>query len=368
MPVLLDPTRAPILSELLRAVPGGLVQAVVSGTGLNKDPLIAGLGSLANANELEISFIVHPKYLEHLSRTRACAVIVLPEIEEKLAQATPAPHFARIVCKHPYLLYARISQWFEWARRPAYESGIHPSAIVDPTASISPSAFIGPHAVIGARCRIGAMTQIGAGCVLGDDVDIGASSVLYPRVTIYYGVKVGDRAIIHSGVVLGADGFGFAPDPSLSKGAWGKIPQLGVVLVGHDVEIGANTTIDRGALDNTVVGDGVKIDNQVMIGHNCQIGAHTAIAACVGIAGSTIIGSRCTIGGMAGISGHLLIGDDVHISGGTGVIASIEQPGRYTGVYPFAEHKEWQRNAAVITQLSGLRKRLRALEREQVSD
>ena len=364
MPVLLDPTRAPLLSELLRAVPGGLVQHVVS-AGLHEDPRISGLGSLAHASELEISFIVHPKYLDHLTRTRACAVIVLPEIEEKLALASPAPQFTRIVCKHPYLLYARISQWFEWARRPAYEPGIHASSVVDPTAIISPSARIGPHVVIGARCVVGPMTQIGAGCFLGDDVEIGSSSVLYPRVSIYYGVKVGDRAIIHSGVVLGADGFGFAPDPSLSKGAWGKIPQLGAVLVGHDVEIGANTTIDRGALDNTIVGDGVKIDNQVMIGHNCVIGAHTAIAACVGIAGSTVIGSRCTIGGMAGISGHLVIGDDVHISGGTGIIASIDQPGRYTGVYPFAEHKEWQRNAAVITQLSGMRKRLRTLERDE---
>lgn len=364
MPVLLDPARAPTLSQLLRAVPGGLVQSVVPGSGHNTDPLIAGLGSLAHASELEISFIVHPKYLDHLARTRACTVIVLPEIEEKLSQSDPPVLFTRVVCKHPYLLYARIAQWFEWARRPAYEPSIHPSAIVDPTAIIDPSALIGPHAVIGARCVVGAMTQIGAGCILGDDVEIGASSVLYPRVSIYYGVKVGDRAIIHSGAVLGADGFGFAPDPTLSKGAWGKIPQLGVVLIGHDVEIGANSTIDRGALDNTIVADGVKIDNHVMIGHNCQIGAHTAIAACVGIAGSTVIGARCTIGGMAGISGHLVIGDDVHISGGTGVISSIDTPGRYTGVYPFAEHKEWQRNAAVITQLSTLRKRVRSLERE----
>jgi UDP-3-O-[3-hydroxymyristoyl] glucosamine N-acyltransferase len=341
-----------------------LVQSVVPGSGHITDPLIAGLGSLAHASELEISFIVHPKYLDHLARTRACTVIVLPEIEEKLSQSDPPVLFTRVVCKHPYLLYARIAQWFEWARRPAYEPSIHPSAIVDPTALIDPSALIGPHAVIGARCVVGAMTQIGAGCTLGDDVEIGASSVLYPRVSIYYGVKVGDRAIIHSGAVLGADGFGFAPDPTLSKGAWGKIPQLGVVLIGHDVEIGANSTIDRGALDNTIVADGVKIDNHVMIGHNCQIGAHTAIAACVGIAGSTVIGARCTIGGMAGISGHLVIGDDVHISGGTGVISSIDTPGRYTGVYPFAEHKEWQRNAAVITQLSTLRKRVRSLERE----
>ncbi|MDO9024362.1 UDP-3-O-(3-hydroxymyristoyl)glucosamine N-acyltransferase [Zwartia sp.] len=364
MPVLLDPARAPSLSELLRAVPSGLVQRVVPGIDQNADPRIAGLGSLANANSLEISFIVHPKYLEHLTRTQACAVIVLPEIEDKLVDSVPPPTFARVVCKHPYLLYARISQWFDWARQPALEPSIHPTAIVDASAEISPSVSVGPHVVIGARCKVGAMTQLGAGCVLGDDVEIGASSILYPRVCIYYGVKVGDRAILHSGVVLGADGFGFAPDPSLSKGAWGKIPQLGTVLIGNDVELGANTTIDRGALDNTIVEDGVKIDNHVMIGHNCKIGTHTAIAACVGIAGSTTIGARCTVGGMAGISGHLNIGDDVHISGGTGVIASISEPGRYTGVYPFAEHKEWQRNAAVISQLSSMRKRIRALERE----
>jgi UDP-3-O-[3-hydroxymyristoyl] glucosamine N-acyltransferase len=337
---------------------------MVPGLQLNADPRIAGLGSLEHASALEISFIVHPKYLDHLARTRACAVIVLPEIEEKLSQAVPPPLFARVVCKHPYLLYARIAQWFEWARRPAYEPSIHPSAIVDPSAQIDPSALIGPHAVIGARCTIGAMSQIGAGCILGDDVQIGASSVLFPKVSIYYGVTIGDRAIIHSGVVLGADGFGFAPDPTLSKGAWGKIPQLGGVLIGHDVEIGANTTIDRGALDNTILSDGVKIDNQVMIGHNCQIGSHTAIAACVGIAGSTVIGARCTIGGMSGISGHLVIADDVHFSGGTGVITNIDTPGRYTGVYPFAEHKEWQRNAAVVSQLATLRKRVRTLERE----
>lgn len=364
MPVLLDPVRAPHLSELLHAVPNGLVQKVVPGLYTNADPKIAGLGSLANAKSLEISFIVHPKYLEHLSRTQACAVIVLPEIEEKLSSTSPEPSFARVVCKHPYLLYARIAQWFDWARQPAREPSIHPTAIVDPSALIASSVSIGPHVVIGARCKVGAMSQIAAGCIIGDDVDIGASSIIYPRVSIYYGVKIGDRAIIHSGAVLGADGFGFAPDPSLSKGAWGKIPQLGTVLLGNDVEVGANTTIDRGALDNTIIEDGVKIDNQVMIGHNCKIGAHTAIAACAGIAGSTTIGTRCIIGGMVGISGHLTIGDDVNISGGTGVIANILQPGRYTGVYPFAEHKDWQRNAAVVSQLSTMRKRIRALERE----
>jgi len=176
-------------------------------------------------------------------------------------------------------------------------------------------------------------------------------------------VRIGARAILHSGVVLGADGFGFAPDPTLGQGAWGKIAQLGGVRIGDDVEIGANTTIDRGALEDTEIGDGVKLDNQIMLGHNVRVGEHTAMAACVGVAGSTVIGSRCTIGGAAMLSGHLTLADDVHISGGTAVTSNILQPGRYTGVYPYAEHGEWQRNAAVLQQLSQLRRRLRALEK-----
>jgi len=364
MPVLLNPDRAPALSELLRAIPGGLVQSVVPGVSPWTDPRIAGLGSLAHAGPDEITFIVHPKYLDQLDSTRACTVIVLPEIEDRLSQLPmPAP-FARVVCKHPYLLYARIAQWFDWARQPAREISIHPSAVVDPTAQLDQSVTVGPHVVIGARCKIGAMTQISAGCVLGADIEIGASSMLHPRVTIYDAVKIGARAIIHSGAVLGADGFGFAPDPTLARGAWGKIPQLGSLIIGNDVEIGANTTVDRGALENTILEDGVKLDNQIMIAHNCRIGAHTAMAACVGVAGSTTIGARCTIGGAAMVSGHLTIGDDVHVSGGTAVTANVSKPGRYTGVFPFAEHIDWQRNAAVIQQLSTLRKRLRKLEKD----
>lgn len=364
MPVLLNPDRAPRLSELLKAVPGGLVINTVDGIGQWQNPVIAGVGSLANAGSNEISFIVHPKYLDQLASTQACAVIVLPEIEEKLATSPEPVKFARIVCKHPYLLYARIAQWFDWAKQPARELSIHPTAVVDPSAMIARSVTIGPYAVIGPRCKIDEMSQIGAGCVIGSDVAIGASSLLHPRVTIYEGVKIGLRAIIHSGAVLGADGFGFAPDPSLAKGAWGKIPQLGSLLIGNDVEIGANTTVDRGALENTILEDGVKLDNQIMIGHNCKIGAHTAMAACVGVAGSTTIGSRCTIGGAAMVSGHLTIGDDVHVSGGTAVTANVSKPGRYTGVFPFSEHADWQKNAAVLQQLSSLRKRLRVLERD----
>lgn len=364
MPVLLNPDRAPTLSELLRAIPGGLVQKVVPGTGSWENPVISGIGSLANAGSGEVSFIVHPKYLDQLAQTKACAVIVLPEIDEQLSLAPGAASFARIVCKHPYLLYARIAQWFDWARQPARETAIHPSAVIDPTSVIAKSVTIGPFAVIGPRCKIEAMAHISAGCVLGADIQIGPSSLLHPRVTIYDGVVIGARAIIHSGAVLGADGFGFAPDPTLARGAWGKIPQLGSLIIGNDVEIGANTTVDRGALENTVLEDGVKLDNQIMIAHNCHIGAHTAMAACVGVAGSTTIGARCTIGGASMISGHLTIGDDVHVSGGTAITANVTKPGRYTGVFPFAEHTDWQKNAAVLQQLSALRKRLRKLEKD----
>jgi len=190
--------------------------------------------------------------------------------------------------------------------------------------------------------------------------------LLHARVTLYHGVRVGDRAILHAGVVLGADGFGFAPDPR-TPGAWAKIAQLGGVQIGDDVEIGANTTVDRGAVEDTVLGHGVKLDNQIMIGHNCRIGDHTAMAACVGVAGSTTMGQRCVIGGAAMFGGHLTLGDDVHISGGTAVTSDILKAGRYTGVFPVAEHGAWQHNAAVIGQLAQLRKRLRAAERQAAS-
>ena len=354
MPVLLDLDRAPRLSELLKSIPAGLVQGVFAGDQKDSDPQIAGIGSLSSAGETEISFIVHSKYLEQLYLTQAAVVIVLPEINEALASALPetdglaelANRFVRVVSPHPYLLYARLAQWFDSARQPRFVPGIHPTACIDVSAQVSTSALIGPHAVIGARSVIG------------------ASSVIHPRVSVYDGVKIGSRAIVHSGAVLGADGFGFAPDSTLGKGAWGKIPQLGGLLIGDDVEIGANTTIDRGALENTIIEDGVKLDNQIMIAHNCRVGAHTAMAACVGVAGSTTIGQRCTIGGASMLSGHLILGDDVHISGGTAVTANVLKPGRYTGVFPFAEHAEWQKNAAVIGQLSQLRKRLRILERD----
>ncbi|CAB3823277.1 UDP-3-O-(3-hydroxymyristoyl)glucosamine N-acyltransferase [Achromobacter sp. SIMBA_011] len=365
MPVLLDLARAPTLEALLSAAnTQGMDWRISAPAGA--DPLrVCGIGTLASASGHEISFLANPKYQSQLAATQAGAVIVSADVAETLeAAGADRPRFTLVVCKHPYLLYARVAQWFDAARRPALPASTHPSAVVAPDAHIEEDVRIGPNCVIESGARIGRGSVLGAGCVIGVGSSIGPDSRLHAHVTLYEGVKIGARAIIHSGAVLGADGFGFAPDPSLGKGAWGKIPQLGGVTVGDDVEIGANTTIDRGALEDTVVGNGVKLDNQIMVAHNCRIGAYTAIAACVGVAGSTTIGERCTIGGAAMLSGHLTLGDDVHISGGTAVTSNISKPGRYTGVYPYAEHGEWQRNAAVIQQLAQLRRRLRTLEKD----
>lgn len=364
MPVLLDPARAPTLEALLSAADTRGMNWRISAPVGAGSVRVCGIGTLASASGQEISFLANPKYQSQLAATQAGAVIVSAEVAETLEAAGPdRPRFALVVCPHPYLLYARVAQWFDAARRPVLPAATHATAVVAADARIEEGARIGPHCVIESGARIGRGTVLGPGCVIGAGASIGPDSRLHARVTLYEGVKIGARAIIHSGAVLGADGFGFAPDPSLGQGAWGKIAQLGGVSVGDDVEIGANTTIDRGALEDTVVADGVKLDNQIMVGHNVRIGAYTAIAACVGVAGSTIIGERCTIGGAAMLSGHLTLGDDVHISGGTAVTSNISKPGRYSGVYPYAEHGEWQRNAAVIQQLARLRRRVRTLEK-----
>jgi UDP-3-O-[3-hydroxymyristoyl] glucosamine N-acyltransferase len=364
MPVLLDPAFALRLDALLeQADTRGLSYQIV-GVEMQALPIIAGIGTLASAGKSEISFLANPRYQQQLSVTQAAAVIVGSDVSESLSEIAPLPGFTRIVCTNPYLLYARITQWFDRARRPVLPAGVHPTAVVSPHAHIAADAIIGPHCVIEEGARIGSGTQLGVGCVVGRRSEIGSNCLLYARVSLYDGVRIGDRAIIHSGAVLGADGFGFAPDPTLGAGAWGKIAQLGGVWVGDDVEIGANTTIDRGALEDTTIGSGVKLDNQIMIAHNVRIGANTAVAACVGIAGSTTVGERCTIGGASMLSGHLTLANDVHISGGTAVTSNIATPGRYTGVYPYAEHGQWQKNAAVIQQLSKIRRRIKALEGE----
>jgi UDP-3-O-[3-hydroxymyristoyl] glucosamine N-acyltransferase len=294
--------------------------------------LIRQVASLQGAGPGQISFLARPAFKSQLAGTRASAVVLGADAES----LTPLP---RIVCENPYAYFARVSQMFNppFAQAP----GVHASAVLAPGVTL------------------GARVSIGPGCVLGGGVSIGDDCCLYPRVVVYAGCRIGARAIVHAGAVIGADGFGIAPD----DGRWVKIPQTGRVVIGDDVEIGANTTIDRGAMDDTVIGDGVKLDNQIQIGHNCTIGAHTAMAGCSGIAGSTAVGSRCMIGAGARILGHLRICDDVQVSAGTVIARSIGAPGAYTGLLPAEEHRAWARNAAAVRHLASLVKRVRALEK-----
>jgi UDP-3-O-[3-hydroxymyristoyl] glucosamine N-acyltransferase len=298
--------------------------------------LIRQVGSLERAGEGEIAFFANPRYKAKLARTRAAAVILSPAHE----RATTLP---RIVAESPYLYFARVSQLFN--PLVAQPKGVHPAAVVSE------------------KALLGKAVSIGAGCVIGDGVSIGDDSCLYPGVVVYRGCRLGARAIVHSGAVIGADGFGIAQDGE----RWVRIPQIGAVVIGDDVEIGANTTIDRGAIDDTVIGDGVKLDNQIQIGHNVRIGAHTALAGCAAIAGSAEIGRRCTIGAGALILGHLQLVDDVHVSAATVISRSILKPGTYTGMFPFDENASWARNTALVRHLAKLAERLRRLEGRQPS-
>ena len=276
--------------------------------------------------------------------------MLAPESEELTA-------LPRIVADNPNAYFARVAQLFNADLPPA--PGVHPDACIAADARIAASAQIGPGAVIGAGAVIGERTSIGASSYVGDGVQIGQDGRIHPSVVIYARCRIGARAILHSGAVIGADGFGLADD----GGQWLKVPQIGRVVLGDDVEVGANTTIDRGALDDTVIEDGVKLDNQIQIGHNCHIGAHTAIAGCVGVAGSARIGRHCTIGGAARILGHLSITDHVHVSVATVISRSIHKAGTYSGVYPFEENRAWAKNAALLRHLSELADRVKALEK-----
>jgi UDP-3-O-[3-hydroxymyristoyl] glucosamine N-acyltransferase len=314
------------------------------------DTLVRGVASLRNAQPGDLSFFSHGKYRDELNATRASAVIVgAPERD-----ATDLP---RIVCSEPYLVFAKAARLFHTAAAAA--AGVHPSAVVAPGAQVAPDAAVGPNCVIGEGARIGPAAEIGAGCMIGAGVMVGAGSRLHAGVTIYPGCEIGERAVLHSGVVIGADGFGYALDGD----RWLKIPQTGRVRIGADVEIGANTTIDRGALDDTVIGDGAKLDNQIQVGHNVTIGEHTAIAGCVGIAGSTKIGRHCMIGGAAMIVGHITIADRVVIGGGTVVTKSIVAAGTYAAVLPAMPSREWRRTIAMLRNVERMSERLRALER-----
>jgi UDP-3-O-[3-hydroxymyristoyl] glucosamine N-acyltransferase len=263
----------------------------------------------------------------------------------------------RIVADHPYAYFAHLSRLFNPDPDPV--AGVHPSAIVAEDATVAPSAQIGPGAVVCTGATIGERTMIGAGSYIGEGAVIGDSCRLYPSVVVHSGCRIGSRAIVHSGAVIGADGFGIAAE----EGRWVKIPQIGRVVLGDDVEVGANTTIDRGAIDDTVLEDGVKLDNQIQIGHNCHIGAHTAMAGCVAVAGSARIGRNCTIGAAAVILGHLSIPDNTAISAATVISRTLHKAGTYTGMYPFDENAAWAKNTAHVRHLSELADRIRALEK-----
>jgi UDP-3-O-[3-hydroxymyristoyl] glucosamine N-acyltransferase len=310
------------------------------------------VATLESATPASIAFLANSRYLPQLRTTRAGAVI----LGDSARDATRLP---RIVCANPYAYFARVSALLN--PTPPARPGVHPSAVVDGSATVAPDAEVGPCAVVGRDARIGAGGVIGAGCVIGNGVEIGAQARLYPNVTIYHDCRIGSRVILHSGVVIGADGFGIA----LDAGSWVKVPQIGRVIIGDDVEIGANTTVDRGALDDTVIEEGVKLDNQIQIAHNVRIGAHTAIAACAGVAGSARIGRHCRIGGASGIAGHLTIADNVEISTFTLVTKSIDKPGTYTGAYVFEPHGQWLKNAVQLRHLSELADRVRTLENKR---
>lgn len=305
--------------------------------------LIERLAPLESADAMALSFVSHPKYRHLLLVSRAACVIVAPDMKDIALARGPC-----IVSAAPYLYFARLTQWWRKACEgdgsiPQDQGEVHPSAVIDASAHVHPTARIGPLCVVERGASIGAHTQ------------------LRSRVTVSAGCTIGQRCLLHSGVVIGADGFGFAPDGD----RWEKIEQLGAVAIGDDVEIGANTCVDRGALQDTVIEDGAKLDNLIQIGHNVRIGRNTAIAGCAGIAGSAVIGPQCTIGGGAIVLGHLEVAAHVHISAGTLVSKSIHKPGQYTGIFPLDENANWERNAASLKQLHRLRERIKQLESEQ---
>jgi len=315
---------------------GQLVEKL--GGSLHGDPdfLVQKISPLETATPSSLAFLSNPLYLSQLATTQAGCVIVSPELQSSVRAGS-----ACIVSPNPYLYFAKVTQL--WRHQLAAEDDeplVHPSAVVHPKALVHPSARIGPLCVIEKGARIGAGTWLKAHVTLGADCSLG------------------DHCILHAGVVIGADGFGFAP----IEGRWEKIEQLGAVRIGNHVEIGANSCVDRGALEDTVIGDGVKLDNLVQIGHNVQVGAHTAMAGCVGVAGSAVIGEHCTLGGGAIVLGHLTLADGVHISAASVVMRSIHKSGNYSGVFPIDDNASWEKNAATLKQLHGLRDRIRSLE------
>lgn len=333
----------------------GELADAINGT-VRGDPtvVITAVGTLKNAGPQQVSFLANSKYRQYLQSTRAAAVIV----DEQAADSFTGN---ALVVDDPYVSYARLAGLLY--PQQSRDSGCHPSAVIDPSADVHPSALVGANVSIGADVTISAGAEIGPGCVLMTGVHIGERSRLLANVTLGEKVSLGSRVIVHPGAVIGADGFGIAYDGE----QWIKVPQVGSVEIGDDVEIGANTTIDRGAIDNTIIEQGVKLDNQIQIAHNCIIGAHTVIAGCAGIAGSTRIGRNCAIGGGAAIGGHLQITDGVQLTGMTMVTKSITQPGIYSSGIPAEPNRQWHRNIVRYRQMDKLAERVKTLEKSHQS-
>jgi UDP-3-O-[3-hydroxymyristoyl] glucosamine N-acyltransferase len=329
------------LSEIVDAL-GGVLRSA-------HDVPIYRVGSLDYAQSGAISFFNDTKYTSSLTTTQASAVILKTEYES----LTTLP---KIVTDNPYAYFAKVSTLLKPAQKAI--SGVHSSAHISSSANIAPNAGISSNVSIGENVQIGAHVMIHAGCVIEDDVVINEHTVLEPNVTIKYGTKIGKSCHLYAGCVIGNDGFGYAEE----QGHWVKIPQVGNVIIGDNVDIGANTTVDRGAIDDTVIEEGVKLDNLIQIAHNCRIGAHTVIAGCVGVAGSAVIGRHCKIGGAAMILGHLKIADHVTISPGSMIMRSIRKAGTYTALMPFQEHEAWLKTAANIRHLGQLTDKIRTLE------
>jgi len=322
------------------------------GASLSGDPalVVHGLAALQDAVPGQLSFLANPQYRKYLATTRATAVLLTDADAEGFSGNA-------LIVANPYLAYGQLSHLFD--RKPVAITGIHPSAIIAADAQIDPAASIGPGVVIEAGVQIAAGVTLGAHCVVGARSQIGEGGWLAPRVTLYHDVRIGRRVVIQSGAVIGGEGFGFANE----KGVWQKIAQIGGVSIGDDVEIGANTTIDRGALADTVIGNGVKLDNQIMIAHNVQVGDHTAMAGCVGISGSTKIGKHCMIAGGVGMVGHIEVCDNVFVTGMTMVTRSINEPGAYSSGTAMQPASEWKKSVARLRQLDDIARRLQQLEK-----
>ena len=330
-----------------------------------------GLAPLEQAQADQISFLSNPLYRTQALDSAAGGLILSKSDHEFLNANSTSPSSKRVyfVAKNPYATFARMAQHFAKASAREHMPGIHASAVIDSSAVIPGSCHIGPFVQIGSGVRLGERVVILGNVSIANGVVIGSDTTIHPTVSIYAETQIGERCIIHSGAVLGADGFGFAPDFSASGGEWVKIPQTGRVVIGNDVEIGASTTIDRGAMTDTMIGSGTKIDNQVQIAHNVIIGNCCVIAGCAAISGSTKIGNFCIIGGAANFAGHLTIADRTTVSGNTSIIRSITEPGQhFTGVYPSMLHAAWEKNAAILRGLDKIRQRLRLLDKNKATE